>query len=829
MDKLKPLVIVLSRNYSTGLGVIRSIGAAGYPVELIASVKKKGSSVIASSSKYVRKTTEVLAANIQKDSGEELIKAIMKYVGRKERKKILFPTDDFTTSVLDAHRDLLKTHFMLPHIVDQKYGSITEFMKKTVQSELAREVGLYTPHEWVISLRSEICIPRDMVYPCFVKPLQSVSGYKTEMRNCVDEKELKKHLFEMKNAYADRDILVQEYLHIDKEYDLSGVCLDQQIIAPLAIEKTGIAQYERGVARSGKVISAEILSGTKEKIESLLKKFHYVGMFDMDLNLCGGKVYFGEINFRSGGLNFAYYLSGVNFPAIFIKGICGEKLVLEDISTDTLGKTFVYEKVVWEDYIYNYINRQELRKYIRSVDFKLLENDEDPMPGRYFNSRIRLSALKHKWMSRLTRTSDTSDLKKQKEICVIVGRNYGNILTMARDLGTAGYDIEVVRLYKKKPRKFNVLGRMKPEAYCKYVKKYSTCIVNDNIQGVVDVLVSLSLKNQKKLLMPTDDYSACIVDENLETLKLYYFLPNIRDKQGEIVHLMDKNEQKKMAKKFNLPLLQSCLICANNGEIDIPEDIQYPCFIKPNISMASTKAKMAKCSSEKELLRILRRYAQVENFEMLAEDFVEIKNEYAILGISMQEIVLVPGIFKTNESGHKERKGVALTGEIVSTEKFQNIIEQCCKFVGSLDYTGLFDIDLIEAGDGKIYFVELNFRAGASTHVVTEAGANLPAMLADYFFGKASLKEQDISIELGKRFVSEKILLEEYVRSDVDFRKVKTLMKEAEVYFIKDVDDPKPYCYFRKYYAVAAMLRIPYKIRDYGREKELRWKKRKSH
>ena len=80
-----------------------------------------------------------------------------------------------------------------------------------------------------------------------------------------------------------------------------------------------------------------------------------------------------------------------------------------------------------------------------------------------------------------------------------------------------------------------------------------------------------------------------------------------------------------------------------------------------------------------------------------------------------------------------------------------------------------------------------------------------------------------------KRFVSEKILLEEYVRSDVDFRKVKTLMKGAEVYFIKDVDDPKPYCYFRKYYAVAAMLRVPYKIRDYGREKELRWKKRKSH
>ena len=67
---------MLSRNYSTGLGVIRSLGAAGYPVELIASTRKKGSSVIASGSKYVRRTTEVLTPNIQGDSGSGLLAAL---------------------------------------------------------------------------------------------------------------------------------------------------------------------------------------------------------------------------------------------------------------------------------------------------------------------------------------------------------------------------------------------------------------------------------------------------------------------------------------------------------------------------------------------------------------------------------------------------------------------------------------------------------------------------------------------------------------------------------------------------------------------------------
>ena len=48
MDKL---VVVLSRNYSTGLSVIRSLGEAGYTVDLIASALKEGRSLAISKSK----------------------------------------------------------------------------------------------------------------------------------------------------------------------------------------------------------------------------------------------------------------------------------------------------------------------------------------------------------------------------------------------------------------------------------------------------------------------------------------------------------------------------------------------------------------------------------------------------------------------------------------------------------------------------------------------------------------------------------------------------------------------------------------------------------
>ena len=46
---------------------------------------------------------------------------------------------------------------------------------------------------------------------------------------------------------------------------------------------------------------------------------------------------------------------------------------------------------------------------------------------------------------------------------IVVGQNYGSILTMVRDLGKAGYDVAVVRVFKKKPSALNILGKMAPE------------------------------------------------------------------------------------------------------------------------------------------------------------------------------------------------------------------------------------------------------------------------------------------------------------------------------------------------------------------------------
>lgn len=398
MGDSKPLVIVLSRNYSTGLGVIRSLGCAGYTVDLIASVKKNGSSVIPSSSKYVRNSHEVLSTKIQGDDGKGIIDLLLKYDAKNE-KIVLFPADDYTASIVANNSELLKDKFLFPYTV----GDMLQAMDKSYQSELAKRAGLNVADEWVVDLRKDISVPNDVKYPCFVKPSQSINGSKSEMKVCENEAELQSHLEKMKAFYSNRDVIIQEYLKIDKEYDLSGVCLDDEVIIPALIEKIRIAKFEPGVTMSGRIIELDNLGSDVKKIIETLKGLRYFGMFDMELFSCNGKLYFNEINLRSGGPNYSYFLNGVNLPNIVVKALIGEAISNDEKSIAEYGKSFVYEKVAWEDYIHSFMTKKELNDCISSADYTLLADENDPNPGKVFFKRIRFSMLKHKAMMALGR------------------------------------------------------------------------------------------------------------------------------------------------------------------------------------------------------------------------------------------------------------------------------------------------------------------------------------------------------------------------------------------------------------------------------------------
>lgn len=830
----KPLVVVLSRNYSTGISVIRSLGAAGYTVDLVASAFREGRSQVAACSRYVRKSVEVVSKKVKDGDDAELLDELLKYKGMCDEKPVLFPTDDYTASIMDQNREKLKSIFIMPEIVGGGEGTMTEHMGKIKQSELARKVGLPVPKEWSISLRGDrVVIPEDMVYPCFCKPMESITGYKREMAKCEDETELLSHLNRLRRIYADRSVLVQEFLEIDNEIDIGGVCLDQEVIIPAIIKKTNVAQYEKGVTLAGKVYPLEELGQLQETVTAMLREFHYFGMFDMELNIVGDKIYFNEVNLRSGGPNFSYFMSGVNLPALFVKEALGEGHTPEDEKVEAYGKSFIYEKVAWDDYINGFMTKKELDECIAAADIKLLCNDDDPAPGEFFIKDMIKRARRRKIKEKLrvfkpylralkawllgypqTKRRNRRDPDSDKPRVIVAGRNYCSNLTMARSLGEAGYEVEILRIFQVRPRRRNPMKRMlKPDAYSKYIKGYYVCVSRRRSRRIVNRLKALADPDHRMLLIPADDLVAYIADDYLDELSEYYIIQNINNEPGELNRLMAKGRQKELAAAAGLNVLNSCVIRTRGGEFTIPESVTYPCFIKPNISKSSSKKRMRKCDSEVELRGYLTEFSEKNDIEMIVEDYVEIAKEYSLLGVSTRQGTIGPGFFVAEEGGKDEHRGVAVTGRILPCSDFQPLVDDLIKFVNSLGYEGLYDVDLIESVNGKMYFVEINMRFGASGYAVTKCGVNLPGMYADYMLTGKPL-DMGCKVTPGKTFVSEKVLIEEYTMGRLSWSDLKRAMKESDVHFVKNDDDRKAYRHFRKFYPLAALMRFVYTHRS---------------
>ena len=113
-----------------------------------------------------------------------------------------------------------------------------------------------------------------------------------------------------------------------------------------------------------------------------------------------------------------------------------------------------------------------------------------------------------------------------------------------------------------------------------------------------------------------------------------------------------------------------------------------------------------------------------------------------------------------------------------------------------------------------MYFVELNMRFGGSGYAITESGVNLPGMFADYMLLDKPIDKESKVEETGKRFVSEKVLLEEYIKSRMTMSRYKEIMEDVDIHFIKSDEDPQPFKHFKKFYLIAALMRVFYKIRE---------------
>ena len=376
----------------------------------------------------------------------------------------------------------------------------------------------------------------------------------------------------------------------------------------------------------------------------------------------------------------------------------------------------------------------------------------------------------------------------ERRLAIVMGRNYTSRLGMIRALGRIGCDVAVVQTYRISEKKTNPIDR-----YSKYINKGYFEVFEPDPEKLLQLLFDHFMDYEKPpILIPTDDYTASVIDLNIKRLESHFLFPNIGCEQGKVVYYMDKGIQKEIAKSVGLKVAEGWTSYWNNEQYSIPAGVEYPCFIKPEISYRGAgKYSMKKCNSEKELIEALSKFKGSTDYPILIEKYIEIEREYAVLGYSDKKTVVIPDIIEMKLGDH----GVTAKGVITPIECFEGLQEKLCAFMRHIGLTGLFDIDLYE-NKGDVYFNELNLRFGASGFAITQRGINLPEMLINNLIGK-SVNDYKTSFNRNT-FINEKVMLQLLNKRIVSLKEYKKQKKEVDILFIEDKDDPQPYNALKK-------------------------------
>ncbi len=370
---------------------------------------------------------------------------------------------------------------------------------------------------------------------------------------------------------------------------------------------------------------------------------------------------------------------------------------------------------------------------------------------------------------------------------VVIGRNYTSRLGMIRALGKCGYDIYVINTTKKSYKEIDASSR--------YVSKYLFAPEPDR-SILVGTILSLASKTEKLVLIPVDDYAASVVDENIGLLKDSFVFPNVQMMSGEINRLMDKSLQKKLAREAGLNVAEGWVVEIKDHTYELPNDIKYPCFPKPQISFKGNKQCMVKCADETELRKVLDAVAKQLDCPIVVEQYVEIEKEYGVLGVAIDGNATTPGIVEKVMIGDGAHKGVTKVGVVTALEKEKELALNIHKFILSTRLTGLFDIDLYE-NNGRVYFNELNLRFGAFGYSIFCAGVNLP----EFFVRTVLHQNVNSSLTLAHEktvCISEKVNADDYLAGFYNYKEYKRLNEIADFSFLKDGEDFYPYAVLKR-------------------------------
>lgn len=282
--------IVFGNDHTNSVGVIQSLGKAGYrSIGLVYGFKND----FVKNSRYV---DCVITAKCAQKCIDKLINTDLGYL----EKIPIIATCDMAALSLERNTDRLKDRFLFEHANNY---SLEYLAKKENQVRMAIEAGFNVPKSWNLSDTKQI--PNDVTYPCLIKPLVSCEGAKSDIRVCKTQTDLELNL---NSLGCTKNVLLQQYIERDYEISILGCGLSTGNCLIPAIENK-LTLYPKYVGLECLANLQPLEDGPiKRSIEKLVSSAGYVGLFSVEMMHCkkDNKFYFRFVNFfqeRSSFLN----------------------------------------------------------------------------------------------------------------------------------------------------------------------------------------------------------------------------------------------------------------------------------------------------------------------------------------------------------------------------------------------------------------------------------------------------------------------------------------------------------------------------------------------
>ena len=358
---------------------------------------------------------------------------------------------------------------------------------------------------------------------------------------------------------------------------------------------------------------------------------------------------------------------------------------------------------------------------------------------------------------------------------LVIGGNHQNTLGVIEALGQKGVCSHVI-----------ILGKIQSSFVLtsKYVDKGRIC---EDEESVITTIKCLFTSEKKKVVaIACCDDAANIIDKHYESLQKFMVIPTIKE-YGNLMEWTNKEKMTNTAKELGITIPLSWLIKDNI----IPEDIVFPCVIKPITSVHHGKSGFAKCTSRMELQSYLD--AKKEGEAVQVQQFIEKYFEFQYIGCSLNagEEVIIPG--RTHIETTTGFNNLVFLCYDKYDSSFEKTVKDSKRFVKETGYSGLFSIEFMRGIDGKDYFLEMNFRNDGNGIAVTSSGTNLPYIWYLYASG-ADYKKEILKSEVTTTYMMPEFsFLMSVFNGEVTFKEWLSDLKKTTCYLTRFKDDMKPW------------------------------------